>query len=312
MNMDRPDLNLLAVFDAVAETRSVTLAAARLSLSQPAVSHALNRLRDLLQDPLFVRDRNRLVTTPRAEAMIAPVRALLVASRQVFATAAFDPATTEQKFRIGASDYAMMTVIPGLVRALRALAPMASLEICPAGPSLLAQLDSGEIDATFWGADPPPPYRSLLLFRESFVGLVCARHPLAARIAEDNLTLEDYLAYPHVMVGFRDPRQSPIDARLAEIGRVRKKGVITPSFTANIAILTGTDLIMSPPARLATSVDRQALIPFSLPVDVPAYSYSLVWHRRTETDPAQLWLRSLVKNLPAPRSTLVQNESPWG
>jgi DNA-binding transcriptional LysR family regulator len=303
MNIDRPNLNLLAVFDAVAETGSVTHAAARLSLSQPAVSHALNRLRDQMQDPLFVRGRNRLVTTPRAEAMIAPVRKILDASRQVFATEAFSPATSTRAFRIGASDYAMMTVMPGLVRALRRLAPMTSLEICPAGPSLLAQLEQGDMDATFWGTDPPSaPYKYQLLFEECFVGLVCPRHPMVGKIAAGALTLDDYLNYPHVMVSFRDPQHSPIDARLAELGHARRKGFTTPSFTANIAALAGTDLVMTSPSRLAAHADQHSLITFGLPFDVPAYCYSLVWHRRTESDPANLWLRNLVQDLSAVQS----------
>jgi DNA-binding transcriptional LysR family regulator len=294
-NSLRADLNLLAVFDAVAETRSVTLAAERLSLSQPAVSHALNRLRDVLQDPLFVRSRSGFVPTPRAKALISTVRDILDASDRVFRPAVFDPATSTQAFKIAASDYAMMTIMPGLVRALRSQAPAAALEICPAGGPILAQLESGEVDASFWGAElPAPPYRSHVLFRERFIGLVCARHPMAVKAGQGALDLDDYLAYPHVMVSFRDPRQSPIDTRLGEIGRDRKKGVITPNFAANVAALAGTDLIMSLPSRLAARIDPQALIAFNLPIDVPDYSYSLVWHRRTETDPALVWLRSLV------------------
>lgn len=295
MNFDRRDLNLLAVFHAVAETRSVTLAAARLSLSQPAVSHALNRLRDLVQDPLFVRTRNGFATTPRAEAMISPVRAILAASDLIFSSVQFDPATTTQTFRIGASDYAMVTIVPGLVQSLRSLAPSASLEIYPASGLLLDQLENGMIDATFWGAAPPPAlYRSQILFRERFVGLLCSRHPLAVVARKGKLSLDDYLAYPHVVVSFRDPRHSPIDARLAELGRDRKKGLITPNFAANIAALPGTDLIMSLPSRLAKQVDEQALVLFKLPIEVPDYSYSLVWHGRAEAEPAQIWLRRLV------------------
>lgn len=111
-NLKRADLNLLIVFDAVAKTRSVTAAAEQLSLSQPAVSHALKRL--LMRDPLFVRGRDGLVLTPRAEGSRAEIESILDAVGRVLATQRFDPVTATRKFRLAASDYAMMTTIPGI------------------------------------------------------------------------------------------------------------------------------------------------------------------------------------------------------
>ena len=113
-NLKRADLNLLIVFDAVAKTRSVTAAAEQLSLSQPAVSHALKRLRTLMRDPLFVRGRDGLVLTPRAEGSRAEIESILDAVGRVLATQRFDPVTATRKFRLAASDYAMMTTIPGI------------------------------------------------------------------------------------------------------------------------------------------------------------------------------------------------------
>ncbi|MCJ7590890.1 MAG: LysR family transcriptional regulator [Woeseiaceae bacterium] len=293
MHSARPDLNLLLIFDAVASTGSVTRAAIQLSLSQPAVSHALNRLRDLLGDPLFVRSGNGLTPTKHAESLILPIREILENVGRVFAPPAFDPATSTQTFRIGASDYAMMTVLPDLVRAVRLNAPDTRVEIRGVGEVSLKQLESGEIDLLFWGAAPPTsPFVALELFRERFVGLMCARHPLAIKAGQNALTLDDYLAYPHIMVTFRDPRHSPIDARLAELQRTRNVRIATPNFASNVASVRGTDLIMSLPSRLAASSDNRDLIQFELPLEVPPYPYSIVWHRRSDQDPSMIWLRN--------------------
>jgi DNA-binding transcriptional LysR family regulator len=296
MNINRVDLNLLVVFDAVARTRSVSAAAERLALSQPAVSHALNRLRDVMHDPLFIRSRGQLVLTPRADALVDPVREILAAVTGVLTPDTFDPATSTRVFRIGASEYAMSTVVPSLVRALRSLASATSLEVIAVGERTLAQLESGELDCAFWGAKPPDsPFLSSELFRERFIGVVCARHPIAIKAGDGAITLHDYLAFPHVMVGFRDPRLSPVDATLAEMGRSRKVGVVTPSFASNVASLRGTDLVMSIPSRLASSAAAPDLVMFDLPLDVPDYAYSLVWHQRTATDAACRWLSGIIR-----------------
>ncbi len=294
-NIARVDLNLLVVFDAVARTRSVTGAAEKLALSQPAVSHALNRLRDVVHDPLFVRGRNQLILTPRAEALVGPVREILAAVSGVLTPDSFDPATSARVFRVGASEYAMATIIPSLVRALRSQAPATVLEVLAADARSLAQLESGELDCMSWGATPPDaPFLSRELFRERFIGVLCAGHPLAIKARQGAITLDDYLAFPHVLVGFRDSRLSPVDAKLAEAGRAREIAVVTPSFASNVASLRGTDLVMSIPARLARSAAAPDLLMFDLPLDVPDYPYSLVWHPRTATDPACNWLSRMI------------------
>ena len=148
---------------------------------------------------------------------------------------------------------------------------------------------------TFIGADPPgSPLKSQELFRERFTGLLCARHPLAVKAGQNAVSLDDYLAFPHVMVSFRDPRQSPIDARLAELGRKRSIAVTTPNFASNVASIRGTDLIMSLPSRLAANTDRGDLIQFDLPLDVPDYPYSLLWHTRSDQDQAMIWMRGVA------------------
>lgn len=299
-NLNRADLNLLVVFDAVARTRSVTIAADALSLSQPAVSHALKRLRTMMGDPLFLRRRDRLVLTPRAEDCVADVEAILAAAGRVLKAEGFDPETTARSFRFGASDYAMMTAIPGVVRKLRMVAPRARIDVAHVDTGLFRRLAKRELDIAFVGASRPDgPFASQELFREHLVGLVCQRHPLAIKAGQGKLTLKDYLAYPHVAVTFRSRRQSSIDAKLAELGKTRRVAMVTPNFAANIASLQGTDLIMSLPSRLASVAQQRGLVVFKLPLAVPDYPYLMSWHRSTDGDPALMWLRKLISEAAA-------------
>jgi DNA-binding transcriptional LysR family regulator len=182
--------------------------------------------------------------------------------------------------------------------ALRGQAVGITLNSRPMGESSQAQLAAGELDVAFWAAcSPPPSFLSQELFRERFIGLISARHVLAIRAGKGKLTLEDYLRYPHVMVTFRDPGKSPIDAGLAKLGRARRIAVFTPNFASNVASVRGTDLIMSLPSRLANSADQSDLVALKLPLDIPDYAYSIIWHRRSDSDPAMIWLRDLVVSL---------------
>ena len=299
-NLSRIDLNLLVVFDAVAATGSVTAAAARLSLSQPAVSHALGRLRRTVDDALFVRSRDRLVPTARATAMVEPVRAILEAINVVLNEDAFSPLGDQRTFRVAASDYTVLTLLPGLMSALRRLAPHMALDIAPVGPETLRDLESGALDFTFWGLSPPKsPFEAKLLFHDRFMGFLSRRHPLAAAISGGNLGIEDYLSYPHAMAQFRASDSSPVDAALAAEGRVRTIALASPSFMSNIASVAGTDLITTLPGRLAPLALSHDLVPFELPVAVPQFPYHLIWHKRLDTDPACVWLREIIADLPS-------------
>src|SRR5271154_6931253 len=127
MNLRRIDLNLLVVFDEIARSRSVTIAAERLSLSQPAVSHALARLRDMIGDPLFLRSRRGLALTARAQAMVDPVGGILASIGAALAPGRFDPARSTHTFRLGVTDYSTVAALPSVIRAVRLAAPGVTL-----------------------------------------------------------------------------------------------------------------------------------------------------------------------------------------
>lgn len=295
---NRADLNLLVVFDAVAATRSVTKAAERLSLSQPAVSHALNRLRDKLGDPLFVRGSDGLRATPRAIEMIEPIKEILRSAEAVFAMGAYDPVIDPRRFRLAASEYAISTLIRVIIPRLREKAPKAVLEVLPFGPSVLPDLESGALDCCFWaGPLPNSPWIGKPLFSERLVGLISEAHPLAEKARQGRLSLDDYLAYPHIVVSMKDPFRSQIDSALDEVGRTRLVSVSTHSFAASITSLLTSDLIATLPSRLAETSLHTGLLSFEIPLRVPDFTYSLIWHSRTDTDLAMVWFRELVSTL---------------
>jgi len=294
----RPDLNLLVIFDAVCRHGQVTAAAEALNLSQSAVSHALNRLRDRVGDPLFIRTRSGLLLTPKAQDMLPLTARIIELSAQAFDSQAFDPLTTTRRFCIGVSEYAMLTIIPEITRSLRRDAPASRLELSGVGADTLSNLATGELDCAFWGAAiPSAPYRHLPLYREHFTSFMSEDHPLAEKTRGGELTLSDYLACPHVIVRLQNTGDSPLDIELHKQGHRRNIMLGVPSFTSGLASLRGTDLIFSVPSRLAGVLRGNDLICFRLPVAIADFSYSLVWHERLSADPAFLWLRRKITDI---------------
>lgn len=294
-NVVRADLNLLVVFDAVARARSVTAAADELALSQPAVSHALRRLRDMLGDPLFVRGRQGLTMTARAAGCAGEIDTILAAVDRVLGNRAFDPATTKRIFKFAASDYAIQTIIPQIAKRLRRAAGSSIIEVSSMDASVEEKLRNGRIDIAFVGE--PLIDKAILtreLFREKFTGHVCAAHPLAKKAARNKVTLSEYLAFPHVAVSFGGLGRSPIDTALSTLGKERRIAIVTPSFSTNLSSVRNTDLIVSLPSRLAAVGQQFGLVTFKLPLAVPDFPYLMAWHIRTDSDPALRWLREVV------------------
>ena len=297
MHLRRLDLNLLVIFDAVVRTGSVTRASQVLSLSQPAVSHALNRLRAAVGDPLFVRSHGRLVPTPRAERMRAPVASLLQSARAVLVDETFTVKTATSIFRVGVSDYAALICIPHFGMAMRNAAPLVRLEMEMVNAHTLERLESGLTDCTFWGAAAPSaPFESTRLFQDRFVGVVCRHHTLAKSLKSGKrITVRNYLAYPHAMVALPGTQLSPVDLALAKLGQNRRIGLVTPGFASILSLLKGSDLVASIPEKLADLQKRKEFATFELPIAVPSIAYSLVWHRRKTMDPGNAWLRKLIQ-----------------
>jgi DNA-binding transcriptional LysR family regulator len=291
----RIDLNLLVVFNAVARCGSVTLAAQQLSLSQPAVSHALNRLRHQLGDPLFQRGKGGFTLTNRALELQEPVRRLLSEAEDLFVATAFLPSQSDRTFTIAATDYAASTILPKLLEGLRRDAPHISLRVETVGEKTLDALKDGHLHLSFWGAKPPDsPWCWRALHQDNYVGVIDAAHPLSARAKKNRVSLEDYVRYPHAVVSLKDPGSSLVDAALAGLGQKRNKILVTPSFVTNLSSMRRTDLIATVPTKLLDTPLLDGYISFTLPFALQSFDYGLVWHERSAHDAGLKWLRTQI------------------
>lgn len=300
----KADLNLLVIFDAVARLGSVSQAAQHLALSQPAVSHALKRLRAVTGDPLFTRAGRGLVATPRAIQMMAPVRGLVDTAEALFHPQRFYPADEARVFRIGASDYAAFALMPQVIRLLEATAPRVTVEMLPAGGQVPDQLMHGQLDVSFWGTDAPPsPNLYMPLFSEHYVGIARSDHPIFLQDNDGRVALATYLRFPHAVVSLQSPGTNAVDLALAARGLARRVGLVSHSFAGNLATLPLCNLIGSIPSRLCKRLDER-LRRFDLPIVVPEYTYGLVWHPRTARLASHVWLRDLIARALAQEAAL--------
>lgn len=295
MNVARLDLNLLVVFDALMHERNVTRAARRLFLSQPAVSHALARLRTSLGDPLFVRNGRDMTPTARAEALIPVVRPLLEGLDEALHGSAFSPARLDQVFRLALPDIAEWVVVPRLLPAMAREAPRARLALHEIDlDHFQGQMARGELDLALVADVPlrPGMHRRLLVREDRMVGVVRAGHPLARR----KPTAEQLRRTPRLAVTLSGGRiaspieQSPLARR--HFGEIR---VSTAHFTSAAAALLHSDLLLvigELAGRTLAQLFGLAVLP--LPVKMPAVESVIAWHERTHRDPAQKWFRDTI------------------
>ena len=287
------DLNLLVILEALLSERHLSRAALRLHMSQPAVSHALARLRHLLDDPLLLRGKGGFQPTARALALARPLAEALQNVRSVLGGAVFDAASTQRMFRLAMSDYGAAQVLPALLRRLRTDAPGIDLAISYASrPAMLAALQDGEIDLALGVfAQLPHQLHSDLLFEETFI---CALDP-ASLAPGETLNLETYLARPHVLVASTDGGMAgEVDAALAKLGRTRRVAVRLPHWTVAPALITGTDLVLTVARRAVQGPDHQGLMLQAAPFAIAPFAFELVRHQRTDGDAGIAWLRAAI------------------
>jgi DNA-binding transcriptional LysR family regulator len=298
VNLESFDLNLLRALDALLVARSVSGAARRLELSQPATSAALARLRDALHDPVLVRNGNQMVATPLAEELRPRIARILEDIGDALSTAAkFDPVTTERRFRIGANDYAALVLLVPLVQQLRHLAPRATLEILPCDRAPDIALVTRELDlvvADWWTVRG---IRGLeTLFHESFVSIARADHP---RLSQ-RPTLEEFLDEDHALISTQGVSPGVLDAALEALGHTRRVALTVPHYLVAPIIVAHTDLIMTLPRRVA---DRFAgvhsLRTFPPPVALEGFNVVMALHPRSVVEPAIQWLMQITRAVAA-------------
>jgi DNA-binding transcriptional LysR family regulator len=291
--LQRVDLNLLVALAVLLEERHVSRAADRIGLSQPATSRALQRLRGTLGDELLVRTRDGYRLTPRAERIQQELALLVPRLEILFGGESFDPATSTDRFRLAGTDYAAAVFAPGLARRLHEQAPGAALHFGTWDTGAVEHVERGLVDLTFYGFPPGPSVRSELLFEERFACLLAAGHPLAGRTS---LTLDEFLSAAHVLVEVQRGETPAIDRALTGLGRPRRVALTVPYHSTAVAAVPGTPLVATLPRRLlAAAADDPAVRIVGAPPEIETMPYLMVWHPRLDDDPAQRWLRDLVR-----------------
>lgn len=291
-DLRRIDLNLLVILDALLGEQHVTRAAERLHLSQPAVSHALARLRDLLGDPLLVRAGSGLVPTARALELAAPLAETLAQVQSLLAPNTFDPASARRTFRLAMSDYGAAIILPGLIRTLRTEAPGIDLQISHASrEGMVEGLLNGDIDLAA-GVLPelPGDLRSTPLFEERYVCLLDCQSLPAGGV----LDLPTYLSRPHVLLEMRGSGTPEIERTLTALRERRRVAVSLPHWSVAPRFISGTDLILTVASRALNEVDDESLIVVPPPFEIAPFTFVSAWHKRRGGDQALNWLNQRI------------------
>jgi DNA-binding transcriptional LysR family regulator len=287
-----PDLDLLRCFQCLHDERHLTRAARRAGLSQPAMSRALGRLREVFSDPLFVRTRHGMSPTPRADQLAPGVRAVLEATVALVQPATFDPARLVRTFAIGTSDFFDVDLIPRLVGRLAEVAPKVSIATRPLTDDQGPALRDGRLDLLI-GVRASVPSDAMVgqLFEDGFVCAVRRDHPTVGK----RLTLDHFVALPHLMIAPGGTPGGPVDDALAARGLARTIVVRTHTFLSAPAIIARSDLVLTAPRRvlepLARAFGLKLLAP---PLPTPRFTILQAWHPRVHHDPVHGWFRRMV------------------
>jgi len=290
----RLDPNLLFTLHILLEERQVSRAAARLGLTQPAVSHALQRLRAHFDDPLLVRRGQEMVPTSRAMELAGPLRQVLSAIDQLTGPVEFDPGNARGTLRIATTDYGLAVVLPHVLAELATAAPNLAIASTGISEDTFDHLKTGLLDLALSGQESLGTMRSEKLFEERFVLVTRADHPLAAKTP---MSLDDYLAWPHALIDIVHSRLYGIDRKLEKVGKSRRIALRVPHMLAAPFFAQSTDQIVPVPERVAhIYADSLNLVVHEPPpeVDLGYFEYMQVWHERRDDDPVHRWLRQLV------------------
>ncbi|MQY21660.1 LysR family transcriptional regulator [Nocardia macrotermitis] len=296
-HIERVDLNLLAPLAALLEERHVSRAAEVAGMSQPAMSRALQRLRDTLGDELLVRTPGGYRLTPRAERVQRQLRAVLPRLERLFAPEEFDPAQAAETFRVAGTDYSLVFA-PTLFQRFFRESPRSTLHFRTWHDAIYDDLDRGVVDLVFVArSGPTPTLHTEHLFDDRFACVMSADHPLAER---PEITLEEYLDATHVVVGTTGEHQTAIDRRLEEFGTRRRAGLTVPYHSLAALSVLGNHLILTLPTRLLTEQPtdpRIRILP--APKEIRPLHYQMAWHPRLDGDIAQRWLRNITRTVTA-------------
>lgn len=292
------DLNLLVAFEALFEECSVTAAAGRLYLGQPAMSAALGRLRALFEDELLIRIGSKMQPTSKAKAIAPGIKAALQQIRQAIESSqTFDPASARQSFAIASSDSLSYIVVPKLLEVCRQTAPGIDLRLIGFEKDEVGELlEQGAVDVVL-GVFQSPPRQTLqeTLFQEQFVGIARKGHPA---VTNGSMSLEAFVSVPHALFTLRRDATGEVDKVLAKYNLERRIGLTISHALVLPAIVSNSDLIASVPARLAKQfICLGTLEIFELPIAIESWTVSMLWSKLADRDSANNWLRQILKRV---------------
>jgi DNA-binding transcriptional LysR family regulator len=288
------DLNLLPALDALLKRRNVSHAAQDVGLSQPAMSRALARLRDVLGDPLLVRTPGGgYVLSPRAEALSTQLATTIDHVKAVFRDPGFDPAHTQRTIRIAGIDTHTLLLAPTLMARLAEEAPGIDIRFENYSPNIVERVETGQLDLVFATSTTPlPPGSGSETYARDRLALVLrSGHPMAKR----RWTVEDYGKVDHVGISILGDAGSEMDAQLAKFGVTRRMALVTPHFIAALAAVSKTDMVTTLSRVFATRfADTFDLILKEPPVPNLDLDLTIVWSHVRAADPVLAWLRKVI------------------
>jgi DNA-binding transcriptional LysR family regulator len=294
-HLRQADLNLLVVFTVLAEERNVTRAAARLLLSQPAVSRALQRLRDMFHDDLLIRSSSGYEPTPKGQRLLHELETSLPRLDRLMAGGDFDPATEDASFRIAATDHAAYLLVPPLYTSVLPKRTKVEFSFVPLHAGQYEALEKGRLDLVL-NADHDTATVHLskeVIFEVDFVCVVSRKSKFARAI-----TLKQYLAAEHVAVDIVGGVQTHPDRHLAAIGEKRHCPLVVAQHTVAMRVAAVTEMIATVPRRMAVlEASNKATRILDAPAALGSFKYVMIWHPRMQTDAAHVWLRSIIREL---------------
>ncbi len=292
------DLNLLLAFEVLFEERSVTQAAQRLYLGQPAMSAALGRLRALFNDELFIRVGREMRPTAKTKAIAPGIFAALQQVRQTLQShQSFEAASDARSFVIGSPDYMSFVLLPKLVTHCQEAGPSLNFRMMEYEKDSVGELlEKGTVDLAI-GVFPQPPRQTLCLplFQESFVGIARQNHPA---LAQQPMPLDVFANLSHALHTIRRDETGAIDRLLAQHNLQRRVALTVPHLLVLPAIIAATDLVTVIPGRMAQYFSQiDGLEVFELPIDLSHWTVSMLWSPLSDNDEASRWLRQTIQSL---------------
>jgi len=291
-HLRQADLNLLVAFTAVAEERNITRAASRLLLSQPAVSRALHRLRDMFHDDLLIRTQNGYEPTPKGQRLLQDLATMLPRLDRLMAGGDFDPAVEDATFRVAATDHAALLLVPPLCDSVLSKARKVDFSFVPLHAGQYEALEKGRIDLVL-NADHDTSLRKEVLFEVDFVCVVSRKSKF-----ERAISLKQYLAAEHVAVDIIGGVQTHPDKSLATIGEKRRCPLVVAQHTVAMRVAAVTHMIATVPRRMALlEAPKKVTKILEAPAALGSFKYVMIWHERMQSDAAHVWLRSTIRDL---------------